>query len=539
MRKIFAAIVAVCLMCCGMAFASETQDDVVVLFTNDVHCRIDDYIGYAGVAAYRNELEAAGNTVILVDAGDAVQGAPAGTLSDGEYIIGIMNEMDYDLAIPGNHEFDYGTDRFFELAAMAEYPYISVNFVDVASGAPLLDGHYIIEANGVKIGFIGVSTPETITSSAPANFQNDEGEFIYGFMQTDRTGAALYEAVQKEADAVRAEGADYVVVIAHLGIDQSSSPWTSTELIENTCGIDVVLDGHSHSTLEQEKVKNLDGEEVLLCSTGTQLNGIGYCRIASDGTVSTGLVTDYAEKDADMQGYVDGIRAEMGEVLNVVVAVTEVDLIAEDTETGVRVVRLGETNLGDLCADAYRWVTGAEIAVTNGGGVRANIPAGEITYEDIINVHPFGNELCMIETTGQDILDTLEMGAMALPAAEGAFLQVSGMTYEVDMNVPSPVVLDENGMLLKIDGERRVKNVLVNGVPIDPEATYTLASHNYLIKDGGSGHTLFEDDPLLLDCVMLDNQVLITYITEGLGGVIGEEYADPWGEGRITVIQAE
>jgi len=541
MKKIFATIIAFCLcMTCfaGFSFA-ESAGKTIVLFTNDVHCRVDDNIGYAGIAAYRDQLEAEGNSVILVDVGDAIQGAPIGTLSDGGFIVDIMNETGYALAIPGNHEYDYGMDRFFEITEMAEFPYLSVNFVDLRTGESVLPGTAIIEVNGVKIGFVGVTTPETVTSSSPTNFMDENGEFIYGFMQHDQTGAEFYGAIQAGVDSVRAEGAEYVVLMAHLGIDYVSGPWTSTAVIENTRGIDVVLDGHSHSIIEQEKVKNLDGEEVLLCSTGTQITAIGYFEIAADGTLSTGLVTDYTEKNPEVDAYIQNIQGELAEVLDVVVASTNVDLICEDVDTGVRLVRLGETNLGNLCADAYRAVTGADIAFVNGGGVRANLPAGDITYGDIISVHPFGNELCVVETTGQDILDSLEVGAMALPDAEGGFLQVSGLTYEIDISVPSPVVLDENGMMIAIEGERRVRNVMVNGEPIDPNGTYTLASHNFLIKNGGDGHSMFMDDELLLDSVMLDNQVLITYIVDILGGVIGEEYAEPFGEGRITIIQPE
>ena len=216
------------------------------------------------------------------------------------------------------------------------------------------------------------------------------------------------------------------------------------------------------------------------------------------------------------------------------------DLTAVDSEgKPIRIIRSQETNLGDLCADAYRLVSGADIGVVNGGGIRAAIPAGDITFEQIISVHPFGNAMCVVEATGQQILDALEKSVSKLPDENGGFLHVSGLTFTVDMSVPSTVVVDDKGNFVEVSGERRVKDVKVGGEDIDPAKTYTLASHNYMLKSGGDGFNMFINDKLLQDEVMLDNQVLITYITENLGGVIGEEYAEPYGQGRITIINAD
>ena len=530
---------------CGSAAPAETpaptpaeetaylglDNDIVILYTNDVHCAVDDNLGYTGLATVKNALEAQGKHVVLVDNGDAVQGDTIGTLSNGEYIIDIMNEVGYDVATPGNHEFDYGMDQFFALTEQANFPYVSANFVD-SDGNTVLDPYVIKDVAGVKIAFVGISTPKTITTSTPKYFQDDNGNYIYSFQQ-DETGEKLYAAVQSAVDAARAEGAQFVIALAHLGIEEDCSPWTSSEVIVNTTGIDAVLDGHSHSMIQGEKVKNKDGAEVLLSSTETKLAYIGCLTIKDDGSMSTTLISDNGMKE-----FIGGIQEEFEELVNTVVASTDVDLIIKDPASGERIVRVSETNLGDLCADAYRAMSGADVAIVNGGGVRADIPAGDITYGQIIAVHPFGNEMCVVECTGQEILDALELGCSKLPAESGGFLQVSGMTYTVDLNVESTVKLDENGMFVSVEGDRRVKDVTIGGEPLDPEKTYTLASHNYKLKDCGDGYSMFADNVFLQDSVMIDNQVLINYIVDVLGGTVGEEYADPYGQGRITIIEA-
>ena len=535
-KKLLTILMIAAMMTSFFAFAEEVEvshPPVVILYTNDVHCGIEDNIGYAGVAAYEAAYEKLGYQVLLVDNGDAIQGGPIGTLSKGEYIIDIMNAMGYDVATIGNHEFDYGMDQFMNLKDKAEFPYVSANFCDM-EGNPVLDAYVIKEVGDYKIAFVGASTPETFTKSTPTYFQDGEGNYIYSFSQGE-DGKKLYAAVQAAVDAATAEGADYVIVMSHLGIDAVSVPYTSSDLIVNTTGIDVVLDGHSHSVIPQEVVLNAAGEEVLLTSTGTKTENLGALIFAEDGTFSAKLHSESIFKDEEAQAFIDSVKVLYEDTLNEVVASTEVELTIKDPATGERAVRSAETNLGDLCADAYRATMGADIAFVNGGGVRANIEAGEITYGEILNVHPFGNSACLVEASGQEILDALEMGARAVPDENGGFLHVSGLTYEINPSIPTPVVLDEEESFVEISGERRVKNVLVGGEPIDPAATYKLASHNYMLKSGGDGFTMFMDNTLLLDEVLIDNQVLINYIIDVLGGVVGEEYADPYGQGRIVI----
>ena len=515
--------------------AAADTSPIVILHTNDVHCGIDDSIGYAGLAAYKSEMEAqyGADRVTLVDAGDAIQGGAVGTLSDGAYVIDIMNQVGYDLAVPGNHEFDYGTGNFLDLATnRAKFPYLSCNFRELATGSTVLNSYWIEDYDGVKVAYVGISTPESLSKTTPAHFQDGNGVFLYDFFQ-GADGLYLYTAVQAAVNDARAQGADYVVAIGHLGNTGITPAYTSEAVISHTTGIDAFIDGHSHETYERT-VSNAAGEKVILVQTGTKLNAIGKVVIEpATGNISSGLVTDYAEKDPAASAFIESLMADFSDTLNQVVASSDVTLTTMDPATGLRRIRNDETNLGDLVADAYRVVMGADIGMVNGGGIRADIEAGNVTYEDILNVHPYGNEMCLAVATGQEILDALELGAMNAPLEDGGFQHVSGLTYTIDLSVPSSVVLDATGSFAGVAGPYRVTNVLVNGQPLNVNSTYTVASHNYMIKEGGSGFNMFMDNTLLQDCTMLDNQLLIDYITEYLGGTIGSQYADPYGSGRI------
>lgn len=538
-KRLLALLLVVVMVLSGCSQTAKLPEkDVVILYTNDVHCGVDDTIGYAGLAAYKAEMKAAGNEVLLVDAGDAIQGAPIGTVSKGEYITDIMNEVGYDLAIPGNHEFDYGMEQFLAITEKAAFPYISANFMDLTTNKPVLDAYKIFEIAGTKVAFVGISTPKTITTSTPIYFQNENGEYIYGFCQ-DETGEGVYAKVQAAVDAARKAGARFVIAVGHLGIEADCAPWTSNDIIANTTGIDVLIDGHSHSTVASESVKNKEGNPVLLTQTGTKLTNIGKLVITTDGTITTELVSEYAEKDATAESFIGGIKAQYDAQMQTVVAHSDYELTIyqPDTDPAVRIVRNAETNLGDLCADAYRVIGGSDIGFMNGGGVRASIAAGDITYENILTVMPFGNNLCVVEATGQQILDALEMGARSVPSESGGFLQVSGLTYEIHTNVASGVQLDTDGLFTGVEGEYRVQNVMVGGEPLDLAKTYTVACHDYMLKNCGDGFTMFKGCTVLKDMVMVDNQMLTTFIIENLGGTVGEEYSNPFGQERIIAVE--
>ena len=522
----------------------EKNGDIYILFTSDVHCGIDQGFGYAGLKQIRDTLENAGYETILVDDGDAVQGEPIGTVTKGEAIIPIMNALGYDVAIPGNHEFDYGMDEFFKYTEMADFPYISCNFNK--EGKLVFKPYIIKEAAGKKIAFVGITTPETMTDVSPKTFMDDNGNYIYGFLEG--SGTELYEAVQSAVDDARAESADLVYVMAHMGNYLYMKPYDYMDIIANTTGIDVFLDGHSHDT-EQVVMLNKAGEEVTRSACGTKLNCIGYSHIEADGDIETGIWTwDNEESipylfdiENDVASVIKDAQAGLDEKLSEVVAKTDVDLTINDPELKdseglpLRIVRFEETNLGDLCADAARVRTGADIGFVNGGGIRADIEKGDITYSDIINVHPFGNNTVVIEVSGQQIADALEWSCRALPEEEGGFLQVSGISFTIDANVDSGCEQDENGLMTGIKGKRRVSDIKVGDEPIDPGKTYTVAGNSFLLLNNGNGYSAFDGAKIIAENAGLDNQLLIDYIVETLGGTVGEDYADPYGQGRIVI----
>ena len=523
----------------------SAPEKIIILHTNDVHCQIDQKknkdgivtnIGYAGVLAYKKEMENLHgiNNVTLVDAGDAIQGGPIGTLSKGEYIVDIMNYVGYDIACPGNHEFDYGMENFLKLSTeTSKANYICCNFRDL-EGNPILSPYTLIKYGDLTIAYLGINTPESFTKSSPIYFQDENGNYIYDFAQGEK-GQTLYKTVQKYVDEAIKEGANYVVAIGHLGDEGASEYWSSKSLIKNTYGIDIFIDGHSHEVYS-EILKNKKGKNVLLAQTGTKLQNLGKITInTKNKKITSEFISNYKAQDEDAVNYIEGIKNKFSDILQEVVAKSSVTLTTLDPTTHKRAIRNSETNLGDFCADAYRVMVGADIAFANGGGIRADIEEGDITYEEIINVHPFGNEICVIETTGQDILDALEIGACEYPIENGGFLQVSGLSYTIDPSIPSSVVFNERGQFVKVDGKYRVTEVIVGNEPLVLNKTYTLASHNYMIKNGGDGYTMFMDDKMIKDSVVIDNGALINYITENLNGVIGDEYKNPKGNGRIII----
>lgn len=558
---LLALIMSFCMICLAGCSQNSSPDDadaaaneaaatgdIVVLFTSDVHCGVDQGWGYAGLQQIRNTLESKGDQVLLVDDGDAIQGEAIGTLSSGKAVAELMSKAGYDVAIPGNHEFDYGMENFLEIAGNSTFPYICCNLMK--DGETVLEPYMIFDKGGKKIAFIGVTTPRTITSSTPKYFQDENGNFIYDFLQADKTGQAVYDAIQKSADNARAEGADYVILLGHLGMYAADKPWDYASVAANTSGIDAILDGHSHDS-DQVTVKNKDGAEIPRSSCGTKMKSIGWLRISGeDGSLTTGLynwsndvsATELLGLDNDMSKAVAAAMEDVDKQLAVVIGKTTVDLTIFDPQTKnddgqpVRLVRRAETNLADLVADAYRDQTGADVSIVGGGTVRADIPAGDITRGDVLSVMPFTEDLCVCEVTGQQILDALEWGVHKMPDEFGGFMQVSGMSYEIDTSIPSSCTSDENGLFAGVDGERRVKNVKVGDEPIDPAATYTLASDKYHITEQGDGFTMFSEEDVVRT-VMVDNESAMKYIEETLGGVVGEEYADPYGTGRITAVE--
>ena len=548
MKKTLSIILAFIMIAAVLPTASAAENETVILYTNDVHCAIDDY---PVLAAYKAELIAQGKNVIVVDAGDAIQGEIIGSMTEGESVVDIMNAVGYDYAVPGNHEFDYGMDVFLELAKNeAEYNYISTNFYHLPTVDPVFSPYAIEDFGDYQVAFVGISTPETITKSTPEFFKDENGNFIYGFPRYPggMTNEALYENIQESVDMAVNEGADVVVAVGHTGILETNDGWKSTDIIANTDGIDYYIDAHSHETTESATYKNINNEDVILTSTGTKFANFGVLTIGGSTadfklvnpddvdveTMSESAKSAYGTVKAKVDGYNTMIAELYKEI-----GTSEAKLVAYDSD-GSWAVRKRETNLGDFVADAYRTVTGADVAIANGGGVRADIETGGVSKKNLMDANAFNNEMCVIEVTGQQLIDVLEHGARECPEPIGGFFQVSGVTFEIHAYRESPVICDSLDNFIGINGtmERRVENVCVGDEPVDLEATYTLAGSTYVLTQGGDGLTMLEGSTVVQkDGLPCDSEMLIKYFTETLGGVItAEKYGNPDGDGRIRLV---
>jgi 2',3'-cyclic-nucleotide 2'-phosphodiesterase (5'-nucleotidase family) len=535
LRKLYGTVLTLLITLLIPVAVLAAGKEIIILHTNDIHCGITDNLGIDKVAQYKKDLKKQGHPVALVDAGDAIQGAPIGKLSKGESIIKIMNAVGYDFVIPGNHEFDYGMARFLQLAPRQKCGYYSCNFVDVKTRKPILKPYKILALGGKKIGFVGVTTPETLVTSTPKYFQDANGKFIYSFCE-DQTGEKVYEAIQRAVNGVRKEGADYVFLVGHLGTDGSIPYWSSGAVAANTYNIDAIIDGHSHEQyIPPHKVINKAGKEVLVAQTGTKLQSLGKMTIREDGTIASELVKGLKEADKKVTKLVAKENKKFEPILKQPVGEALVELTGDDPKTGKRRVRNGETNLGDFVADAYRFVLDTDISMVNGGAIRNKIKTGVFTYNDLLQAFPFGNMCTVIEATGQQIVDALEVGVSDYPGEHGAFMQVSGMSYAIDPSVPSGLVIDAKGNFVEVKGERRVKDVMINGKPIDLNGKYTVGGTTYVLKDGGNGLVMFKKSKLLKDGIMTDVDAIMEYVQNHLNAKVKEGYENPYGAGRITI----
>ena len=556
--------------------AAEPQGDIAILYTNDVHTYIDGVLSYDVIAALKAELANQYEYVLLVDAGDHIQGTAYGSMDKGETIIALMNAAGYDLATLGNHEFDYGMEgRINVTDNWANFPYVSCNFYhekDGVKGENVLAPYVIFEFGGEKVAILGITTPESFTKSTPAYFQDENGNYIYG-ISGGEDGAALYADVQAAIDAAYAEGATKVIALGHLGDDPASQPWTSEETIANVSGLHAFIDGHSHSTVEGTEVADKDGNNVLLTQTGEYFDRIGLMVISGEtGAISTDFI-EYAEiienvvddkgepvldedgeqvtevvgyefvselyagtewvSNADVKAMVDGWIAEIDTQLGQVFGASNVALGNYDAD-GKRLVRSQETVTGDFCADALYFLfdnmgLDVDVAIMNGGGIRNKTDiSGDFSYKTAKEIHTFGNVACLQTITGQQLLDALEWGARDAGNAEcGGFLQVSGITYKIDAEWPNSVQADDKGVWIGgPTGGYRVYDVMVYNKetneyePLDLEATYNLAGYNYTLRDLGDGFNMFSGAVNVLDYVMEDYMVLANYVQAFENGTV-------------------
>ena len=549
------------------------KSDVTILYTNDVHTYIDKQspkLTYAAIADLKQSYQNAGKDVLLVDAGDHVQGTAYGSMDEGASIIKLMNAAGYDVATPGNHEFDYGMDRAKAIMKEADFPYLSCNWVDLRTTLRVLPSVKVFVRGGRRIAFVGVTTPETFTKSTPAYFMDKaQRKYIYD-IQGGEDGKKLYDAVQKAIDKAKLL-ADVVIGLGHLGVDPSSSPWTSEEVIAHTSGFDAFIDGHSHTVMENKQVQDASGKAVTLTQTGSYFANVGEMTIAADGTITTKLIPTHEGMDAGIAAMQTSWVNIVDDMLGEKIAVGDSDFYVSDPATGKRRIRSAETNLGDFVADGiYTYFNEVEklhcdVAIMNGGGIRADVPAGDWTFKTCKQVSPFGNVACLMSVTGKQIQDALEFAARFAGEdgkENGGFLQVAGATYEIHTDIPNTVQTDEKNVWIgSATGTPRVQNVKIydkasgSYLPLDPGATYALAGMNYTLRNLGDGFAMFDGAELIKDYVSEDYLVMSTYamIFDGadaaglphlssanspLAAYPGYllNYEQPYGAGRITIL---
>ena len=505
------------------AFALN-DEDIVILYENDVHCEVE---GYSKLSAMKKELQKEYSFVGVVSGGDYIQGNSLGIVSKGSYVVDIMNLVGYDAVALGNHEFDYRLNRLEELIGMMETKPVCCNFNKIGDDTPCFEPYTIVSYGDVDIAYIGITTPSTISSSSPLQFKDADGNWIYTFNPT-----TLYEIVQNNIDSAQAEGADYVVALSHIGYAEDESYDDVEKLIENTSGFDVVLDAHSHSVIEGKTVVDKDGNDVLLSSTGTKFEYIGKLTISDEGIESELIKTaDYELTDPIVDKYIEQIYKEYSVLGERKVAFSEVDLITKDKD-GNRLVRNSETNLGDLCAEAFRYCVDADIGYINGGGIRSDIKSGEITFNDLLSVLPFNDRIILAQVSGQTIKDMMEMAVMSWPKEDGSFPHLSGLTFSVNTSISSSVVINEQEEFEGVAGQYRVYDLKVYNretnsyEPLDLSGTYTIAASDYFLHEYGSGMKMLENAKIIQDNGILDVEALELYIVEALGGAIGQEYAE-------------
>ena len=561
------------------AFAEETncffgdKADVTILYTNDVHTYIDNKSPkptYAAIAALKKSIEDTGRDVLLVDAGDHIQGTAYGSMDDGATIIELMNEAGYDLATPGNHEFNYGMARAKAVLREADFPYVSCNWVDLRTGFNVLPSVKFFFVGGRKIAFVGVTTPETFTKSTPAYFMNDaQTRYIYDILGGE-DGQKLYDAVQKAIDKAEFWGADTIIGLGHLGVDPSSSPWTSEEVIAHTHGFTAFIDGHSHTVMANKQVTDASGKAVTLTQTGSYFKNIGKMTVGADGTITTELIDTYEGLDAAVAATASNWISAVDDMLGEEIAVGDTKFYINDPATGKRRIRSGETNLGDFVADGiYTYFNEIEqldcdIAMMNGGGIRTDVSAGDWSFKTCKQISPFGNVACLMSVTGQQIQDALEFGARFAGAEgkeNGGFLQVAGARYTIHPMIPNTVQTNDKNVWTGSAATPRVSNVEIydktTGTykPLDPNATYALAGMNYTLRNLGDGFAMFDGATLIKDYVSEDYLVMSSYAAM-FGGVDANglphlasanspladypgyllNYEDPYGAGRIQMI---
>ena len=500
----------------------------VILHTNDVHGAIE---GYAFVKAAKDLLQAQGAEVILIDCGDYSQGSTNVAINKGKNAISMMNAAGYDIAILGNHEFDYGYKQLNKNLKKADFKLLCAN-VYYSNGKNMYKPNTIwITKSGLNIGFFGLETPEALTKANPA---------LMGSIKIAQ-GKDLYKVAQQQTDLLKGSS-DLVICLAHLGVDEETAPNTSLDVYENTKGIDMIIDGHSHTVMTQGP----NGQPIA--STGTKFENVGMIvidneskKIESNTLIPVSAASAFITPDAAVAKKAAKIIKKIDKKYGKVFATTEVLLNGEKDPGN----RTEETNLGDLVTDAMLWKINKQdsgilvdkdhvVAVMNGGGIRATVAAGDITMNDIKTVLPFGNTLTVVYLEGSKLLEALEASTYSTPEAIGGFPQVAGIKYTI--NTKKTYKQGKQYPNSTYYGPKKIKRVTIesiNGQPFDKKATYAVVTNNFCMSGGDTYYAFSASDSKFDTGVTLDD-VVVEYVTEALNGVVSEaDYGTT--AGRITI----
>ena len=527
----------------------ELSDDIVILHLNDVHCGLNNTVGYDGFVLYRDEMKKKYKNVISVDVGDHIQGGSIGAISNGEAIIKLMNKIDFNVSILGNHEFDYGVDQLFKLGDNISSKYICSNFYYRKNKTRVYNPYKIIKIGNKKLGFIGVLTPLTFSKTYLSTIKDNNNEPIYDLL-SGNNGKDLYEEVQKNIDDLKAQKVDYVILLTHLGM--SAEEYTSDGLLSNLKNVDAVLDGHTHR-IYNTSTKDKDNKDIPIAQTGTKLQTIGQLIIKSDGSFDSKIIREVPEPDdktgilnltrsgqprwvnKEINDYINEIFNEHSKELNQLVGHSSFSLkIRPENSTRSNSVfcRYRECSLGDLITDAVKKATNAEMSILTGGSVRNNMLEGNVTSGQAIDILPWYNNILAKKITGQTLLDALEFGVRNLPVSSGGFPQVSGINFDVNIGIKSTVNTDSDGMFLNITGERRVSNVKVNGEDLILSRLYNISLDEF-IANGGDGYSMFTNLKVYYESIYTDTDSFMYYIKNDLKGEIPDEYKEL--QGRINI----
>ena len=527
----------------------ELSDDIVILHINDVHCGLNNTVGYDGFALYRDELKKKYKNIISVDVGDHIQGGSIGAISNGEGIIKLMNKIEFNVSILGNHEFDYGVEQMFKLGNNISSRYICSNFFYRKNKTRVYNPYKIIEVANKKIGFIGVLTPLTFSKTYLSTIRDGNNEPIYDLL-SGNNGKDLYEEVQKNVDDLKAQNVDYVILLTHLGM--TVEEYTSDGLLSNLKNVDAILDGHTHK-IYNTTTKDKDNKNIPIAQTGTKLETIGQLIIKSDGSFDSKIIYEVPEPDDKtvalnltrskqprwvskiVNEYINDTYDEYSKELNQLIGHSNFSFIIrpENTTDSKSVYcRYRECTLGDLISDAIKDATKAEIAILNGGSVRNSLLEGNLTSGQVIDVLPWYNNILAKKVTGQMLLDALEFGVRNLPNSAGGFPQVSGISFDVNIGVKSIANADADGMFLNVTGERRVSNVKVNGQDLNLSRLYNISLDEF-IGSGGDGYSMFTNLVPYYESMYTDTDSFMYYIKDSLKGEIPDEYKEL--QGRINI----